>query len=312
MPITNATVVPVIVAARLVARYQQERVYSERTNRAWQSALANGGDTVRLSEIAAGTIGDYTAGATITYGDADAVHLGDLTIDKKKYFAVKFDDLNQVMASPDIIDPAVEEHAVELALQVDADVKAAMIAGATTGPSVTLDHSTASPTANEFKIAQMQRQMRLARMPRAGRWCIIGPFTAELMQAYALRNDIIRSQYVVASGLPNGDIGDFGGVRFYVSELAVGKRYAESAYANTNTPLTPNDAGYDTPGSVEEEWIWGNDTATPYLEQVREVESMRLQTTFANAVRGLQTYGARVLFPKRIYKSAVTIANIPA
>jgi hypothetical protein len=44
----------------------------------------------------------------------------------------------------------------------------------------------------------------------------------------------------------------------------------------------------------------GNRSAISYVGQVAEVEAVRLQTTFADAARGLYVYGAKVTRPEAL------------
>ena len=44
---------------------------------------------------------------------------------------------------------------------------------------------------------------------------------------------------------------------------------------------------------------------------MNEVEAIRLQENFATGVRGLYNYGAKVIEPGTLYKTEVTVANVP-
>ena len=289
MAITNATVVPILYAARLVEQYRRRRVFAERVDRQWQGQLANGGNTVRLNVAAAGTLTDYVIDTALVYSGADVTALGDLTLTKQKYFAVSIDDINAIQAAVGVLDAAVEQDSILLAEAVDADVRAVMDTDATAGPAVALDHS-ADLTADNFKIPQMHRIMDIAKLPREGRWVIVGPYTAELIMKYSLQNAVLNAP--IAGALQNGSIGRFGGLDWFVDS---GENSAYVAADNT----------------ADEEWFFGNDTATAFIDQIRRVEPIRRETAFADAVRGLYTYGVKVHIPARLFKSAVAIIKIP-
>ena len=57
--------------------------------------------------------------------------------------------------------------------------------------------------------------------------------------------------------------------------------------------------------------FYGVDSATAFIDQVNRTEQLRLQTTFADAVRGLYSYGYKVISPERIFKSAGRVNNVP-
>lgn len=294
MAISNANVVPRIYAARLLAAYEAVRVYAQRTNRAWQSMLNAGGDTVRVSSLVRPTIGDYNPTATppVTYTQIDAAKKVDIDLGYQKYFGGKLNDIDMLQSRPDLFDEYTRLAGEELAKQVDDDVRAAMVASGafTAGPGITLDMSAAF-TANSFKFPQLHRMMDNANMPMAGRWIIMGPYSAEAMRTYALQNAVIDA--APNQGLVNGRIGMYGGFSIYVSSDA------NSAYdGDANT--------------ADEDWLIGNDTSMAFIDQIGEVENVRLQDDFANAIRGLYTYGLQSIWPDRLFKSAVEITSVPA
>ena len=295
MPITNATVVPIVMAARLFNEYQKRRVFAQRTDRTWQGVLANGGNTIRISKGADQSVADYAVNETITYSNADAVHVVDLGVPKQKRWAVKLDDINALQSSARLLDEAVRLSGIALAEQVDADVKAAWDenTGHTDAAAVTIDHDAASLSADDFRVPVIHRVLDVGNMPPTGRWLMVGPYSAELIRKYALQNVILNAP--VVSELQNGRIGNFGGLDIYVYD---------GSYATTTTPS--NDKFTAT-----EDWYFGNDTACAFVDQLDRSERLRLETTFADAVRGLYTYGAKTVKADRLYKSVATINNVP-
>ena len=290
MAIDNTTVVPILYAARLVAQYERVRVHGQRVDRQWQGQLANGGDTVRLNVAAAGTLTDYVQATDLVYSKADITALGDLTLTKQKYFAAKLDDIDRIQAVVGVLDARVDKDAILLAEAVDADTRTVMVAAATASTATPIDHNSATPSIDDLNIPLMHRHLDVAKMPRAGRWVIIGPYTAEYFMKVSLTNAVLNAPAV--AGLQNGMIGSFGGFTWYVDGGE------NSGYVAANN-------------AAAETWLFGNDSATAFIDQVRTVEQIRLESDFANAVRGLYTYGVKVHLPARLFKSAAAITNIP-
>ena len=295
MAIDNTTVVPKLIAARLIAKYSEARVFAQRTNRTWQSMLAQGGNVVQRNVINEGTITDYAIGTDLVYTDADVTALGDLELTKAKYWGVKMEDIRAIQSVSNVLDESVAKHGENLAEQVDTDVRAVMVAGATAGPAIALDHANMGAgaivdrlTVEDFGFARFHRLLDLESMPRAGRWLIIGPYGAEAFMAMALTNEVLNAQ--VLASAQNGNIGRFGGFDVYV-------------HGPTHSTLAVAEA--------TETWMYGNDTAVAFIDQVRNVEQLRLESAFATAVRGLYTYGAKTDFTKRVQKSTATISNVP-
>ncbi len=298
MAISNDNVVPILIAGSLLEQYRKSRVYAARTNRSWQSLVALGGDIVRVTPPVAATIADYVVGTAISYGRVDVGTAIDIPLNKQKYAAVKVDSIDAMKALPNLISAGTTESAEALAGQVDADVRAEMLAGSTLGPSVALDHSE-TLSGNSLRISAMHRLLDLASVPRAGRWMIIGPYTAEVLQAYALQNAVIAAPYIDRSGLINGGLGSFAGFDLYVDNGAY------STLADTDPaddPLT---------SQATETLFYGNDTAVAFLERTTPPESLRLEDEFADAVRMLQVYGSKTVYADRIFRSEATIAKVP-
>ena len=295
MPITNATVIPIIIVARLVQQYRRRIVFADRVNRTWQSQLRNGGNQVRLNMPVSGNVRDYdpSAATPVTYRDADVQNLGTLELQQAKYFATKINDIQAVQSSSPLLDSSVEQDGIALAEQVDDDVRSVTVAGATTTDALTLDHD--ANTIKAFAFPKLHRIMDVALMPREGRWVIVGPYTAEALMAATLEAGVINAS--VLENLQNGLIGTFAGLRVYVD-----------AAKNSTFPAS---AAAEDANKATEEWVFGNDSAVAFIDQVREVERLRLQSDFADAVRGLYTYGTKVIYPARIHKATATIENIP-
>lgn len=300
MAITNATVVPIVYAAQLFRVYRDNIVYANLCDRRYQGLLASGGDRVRVSKINdAPAVADYTANqsGSITYTAADATAVGDILLNKFKYWALKVDDIHAQLSSVDLLSATVETAGIMLAQQVDADVKTEMtkaIGAAQTGgskqgiPDFTLDYDVSGGLSiGDLLLPQMHRVMDIAKMPREGRFLLVGPYTAELMQRLSLENAVLNAPYNAA--LRNGSLGNYAGLEIIVT----GAQAQVSSNATTET------------------WLFGNRTACAIIEEMRRVENIRLQTHFQDAVRGLFGYGVQMIDNSRLYHTGVTIDNIP-
>lgn len=330
MAINNTTVVPQIIAAAFLVEYRKNRVFTDRTNNTWRSALRSAGDTVIVNTPgSASAITDYTANSTVSYADADVGTPITLTIDRVKAWSIKFDDLNAAKSSLPVLRQQVTEQAQELANVVDRDVKAAMddtnnaspgsnTAGAGYGPDISIDYTEKGASANDairlenFKLNAYHRILDLADVPLNGRWAIVGPYTAELIRTIAAANDRILAGPRDSIGnrlLNNGVMGDFQGFTWYVSNQ-IGSLFG----ANARVQPTANTRGNPavTAGNAWEPIYVGNDSATAFVDQISRTEQIRLQTTFADAVRGLYSYGAKVIRQNRVLRGNVAIANVPS
>ena len=102
-----------------------------------------------------------------------------------------------------ILDASVGEHGDKLATKLTTDVRAIFDAGATAGPAVALDHDNLSVGGNsadlivgsDFKFQTMHRMLDAQKVPRSGRWLIMGPYGVELMQGYSLHNSVLGAPF---------------------------------------------------------------------------------------------------------------------
>lgn len=330
MAITNDTVVPKVIAAAFLVEYRKARVFSARTNNTWRSSLRSAGDTVIVNTPGSATaITDYTANSSITYANADVGTPITLTVDKVKAWSIKFDDLNAAKSSLNVLRQQVVEQGQELANIVDRDVKAAMDAtnnansarntiGAGYGPDISIDFNekaageTDAIRLENLKLNAYHRMLDLEDVPLQGRWAIVGPYTAELIRTIAAANDRILAGPRDSLGntiLNNGVMGSFQGFTWYVSNqigsIAGAKAKVDpSATTRGNPAVSANNAW--------EPMYVGNDSATAFVDQISRTEQIRLQTTFADAVRGLYSYGSKVIRQNRVLRGTVSIANVPA
>ena len=291
MALDNTTTVPKIVAANFLAKFRQSQVFGARTNSSYAGQLGPNGNEVIINTEADATIGDYNQSTQISYAGADVGTPVTLQLTKTKSWAVKFNDLDAAASKPDVLANSVSAHGVKMAETVDSDVRAAMDAGATDGPALTVDHSGNKLVLDAFKFATMHRALDLNNVPRAGRFLIVGPYMAEALQRLALKNDVLLAGTGTES-LANGSIGSFAGFDISV---------APGTYSTYNA----------TSMAATETVFYGVNSATAYVDQIRKTERLRLESEFADAVRGLMSYGYKVIQPTALFKSAATVNKVP-
>ena len=138
-----ADAIPTLLSARLLEYLAGRYVYAARTNRSWEPDLREDGDRIELlgADDSAVSVSDYTAGGTLTYGDASAGSPTTLVIDFRKSWSLKIDDINRVQARPALLDAAVAIAGDKLAAVIDDKVRTDMTAGVS-GNSVTIPSAT--------------------------------------------------------------------------------------------------------------------------------------------------------------------------
>lgn len=254
-------------------------------NRDYEGEISAMGDTVHINSIGDPTITDYTRGATITYEDLDTADQV-LVIDTAKSFSFKVDDIDKRQAMGTGITEAMNRAAYQVQLGVDIAVEA-LFAGAPTANLVNggsaVSVATGSPAAAyDSVLIPLKVKLDEANVPEEGRFCVVPPW----VHGRLLRDDrFVRAD---ASGrLDNGVQGNG----------AVGTAAGFTVVVSNSCALVTGD-DYRVSAGVPQ--------AITYAEQIAQTEALRLQTTFADAVRGLYLYGMKLVRPEMISTALVS------
>ncbi|QGZ53362.1 P22 coat protein - protein 5 domain protein (plasmid) [Streptomyces sp. QHH-9511] len=270
---------PEIWSAQLLTAMRNSLIYAQPqlVNRNYEGEITSRGQSVHITTIGDPTIFDYDAGDTLNYEDVETAGT-DLIIDQGKAFAFKLDDVDKAQALLNPMAQMAQNAAYGLRDKADAyvaslytGVAAANTIGSTGSPINT--YSTPTDAYNKV-LVPLRTKLNRANVPTEGRYVVGSP---EFVGSLLSDDRFVR---VDASGtseaLRNGMVG-----------RAAGFDILES----NNTPNPTGDiqvvqAGY--PGAIT------------YAEQILETEALRLQSTIADAIRGLHVYGAKLLRPTGI------------
>lgn len=232
------------------------------------TGTATSGNTVHIINATTPTITDYAgAGRSIT-AEALADTEVQLLINQEKAFSVNVDDVDRVQAAGEF-NAWTEAAGRALAEDAETYVIAQMLAGATNGNggSVVVD------TAAEAKAAirAIRKSLTEAKVPTSGRNIVVNPDMADL-----LLQDL--SDVSVAGG--SSELRDGAILRLY------GMDVFESPLVGESVPAA---IGY-------------HQDMVAFVSQINNVESLRNPTKFADIVRGLNVYGAKVVKSEAVVK----------
>lgn len=282
--------IPTIWSARLLARLETAHVYGQAgiVNRDYEGEIKNVGDTVRINSIGPVTITPYVKNANLAAVQelTDAFQV--LSIDQAQSFNFQIDDIDRVQQKPKVMDEAMREAGFALADTADLflanlmwpSVPAASTQGAV-GAGLTVGYG-AAETNPYIMLLNMARDLDEQNIPRAGRWVIVPPW----LHAYLLMD----ARFVSSGALPAD--------QRLVSGM-VGQAAGFNIMLSNNVPSVA--------GPAEFKVLAGTSIATTYAEQIVKVEAYRPELRFADAVKGLHVYGARVVRPTAL---ALCIADI--
>ena len=271
MAVTNF--IPELWSARLLNALDKSHVFANVVNRDYEGDIKKMGDTVHINTIGAVTIGTYTQNTDFTSGpETLATTDQTLTIDQAKYFNFQVDDIDAAQAAGDIMDKAMTRAAYGLADASDKYI-AGILAGAADASNLVSSSAVALTSSNVYEnVVKMRTILDKANVPTAGRWLVIPP---EMYALILLDDRFVKTGGEMAEGiLRTGLVAQAAGFDIYLSNNCVS--------VNSNSTDT-----YTIVGGV--------DSAATYAEQIVSTEAYRPEKRFADAVKGLHVYGAKVV-----------------
>ena len=232
------------------------------------SGEATRGNTVHIINATTPTITDYAAAGRSITAEALADTEVQLLINQEKAFSVNVDDVDRVQAAGEF-NAWTEAAGRALAEDAEEYVLTQMFAGASnanTG-SVVVDTAAEAKTA----IREIRKTMAQNKVPANGRFVVVNPEFADLLLQDLSDVSVAGS----SSELRDGAI-----LRLYGMDVI-------------ESPLT---------GETDPAAIGYHQDMVAFVNQVENVESLRNPTKFADIVRGLNVYGAKVVKSEAVVK----------
>jgi len=276
--------IPEIWASSLLVNLRDSLVYGQMgvINRNYEGDIAVAGDTVHITSFVDPATRGYTRNSTTVTYDTLTDATTALIIDQARYFGFQVDDLDRRQALPGFVDEVTRGASYNLAADADTFLVGEMVDDVDSGNE--LGATTVDEAGEAYDLlVELRTTLTRTNTPASGRWVVVPPE----LYAYLLRDDrFIRADASgTTAGLRNGQVGRAAG--FDVIE------------ANT----VPEDSGgvYTV--------VAGHGMATTYAEQIADTEALRLETAFADGIRGLHLYGAKVVRPTLLATAEVTVGG---
>ena len=267
--------IPELWNARLLYALEKAHVAANLVNRNYEGEIRQQGDTVHINSIGAVTVDDYTRNTDIDDPEVLTTTDQTLTIDQAKYFNFQIDDVDAAQVAGDMMDTAMQRAAYALNDAADAFLLQTIAAGVDTNNKIGSSAAIALTAENIYEnIVALKTKLDKANVPTTGRYIVVPPEIHALL--------LLDDRFVKASDggtandtLLNGEVGRVAGFTVYMSN---------------NVKYTTDH--WEIPASVQ--------TSTTYAEQIVSTEAYRMEKRFADAVKGLHVYGAKVTDGKQI------------
>lgn len=283
MAVTNF--VPQIWSAKLLSSLSTTLVGQAVCNSDYEGDATGG--SVNITSIVDPTIGTYTAHTDITIEDIDDANRS-LPLDQKKYFAFELDDVERAQSvnGGALLAEATSRAAYGLAKSIDTYVLTTMGAGASAAaPDHQVAEATISTASGAYDaLVDWSVMLDTADIPEQDRFVVVTP---------AFYGKILKDSRFISSGDAAGADTRMNG--------KVGMAAGFTVYKSNNLP--------DGPGAgAGKSMIAGYRGATTLAIQVDKVEAFRLEKRFADGVKGLTVYGAKVTRPTGLVVADVIVS----
>lgn len=266
--LSNGNFLPEIWSRKLNAKFYPQSVLDEIVNRDYEGEITGQGSKVMIRNRPTIQISDYKVNGELSYQDLTDEKV-ELPINKAKSFAFKVDDIDAAQSDIKIINECTMDAAKNLANAIDADVLGSVYVDA--HKTMT---STAATAINVLGwIVDAMTALDEANAPHDGRFVVLPPWICGNILKSDLKDASIAGDST--SILRNGKVGTIGNATIYMSNNVA------------------------TNGTT---WqcIAGTKHAIAFASQVTKTETVRLQNTFGDAVRGLRVYGYKVIQPQAL------------
>lgn len=238
---------------------------------------ATNAEKVKILGVVRPTIGTYTPNSDITI--ANATDAGqDLDIDQFKYFAFQVDDVDKAQSVPGLIEALSAEATQGLSEEADKFVAGLVVAGVT-GNKIAKGASTKVSTLTDGGVAMIEAGFQHLYENN----CKVTDtyyleITPELFTKFRphLQNTLTDN----VSAIKSGAVGHYNHAMVCIENLLGtwndGTRNTKLAMLRTNKAIA-------------------------FVGQVRKVEAGRMEKRFADYIKGLYVFGAKIVRPEQIY-----------
>jgi hypothetical protein len=277
---STANFVPTLWSTRLLAHLDKSLVYGQPSviNRDYEGTIATMGDTVIIGQIGDVTIKPYTKGTPIAPPDPVNPLTQSMVIDQGSYFNFDVDDVDARQSAINMLDGAMQRAAYGIKNSTDAYIASLYPAIIAAGSTIPAAGALANAAAAYEALVDLGVLLDTNNAPPDGRFVVIPPWFHGL-----IRKDDRFVKYD-AVGL-NGGAALLNGI--------VGEAAGFTVLKSNSVPVT---------GSTTKtaHIIGGSNTGWSFADQIDKVEAYRPPDRFADAIKGLHIYGAKVTNPKAL------------
>ena len=273
--------IPTVWSENLYEELDKQYVAVANCNREFEGDIREKGDTVQICGVGNVRVRDYVKNANMEDPETLSENCKTLEIDQAKYFNFQIDDIDRAQASPRLMEAAMKKAASALANSADAYVFSLY----SQAQNVYVSNN---PTVDTIISELINARAQLYKKNVSNSEEVVFEVTPEVA-ALILKAKVLHATDN-STALEAGCIGSIGGCKVYVSN-------------NINR--------IDTGASILHHCFLRTKRAIAFAEQLSEIDAYRPELRFADAVKGLHLYGAKVVYPNEFVLLRVQIDYEP-
>lgn len=274
MAITNF--IPTVWSEHLYRALDKKYVAVKNCNRDFEGEIKGKGSSVKICGVGDITITDYTKNTDLSAPETLSDSAEILTIDRAKCFNFQIDDIDRAQATPKLMEEAMRKAADGLACEADKYIYSLLYKN---NPNIKDDAVTAESILDHFITARTA----LAEQNVTDSSDIVfevHPKVAALL---------LKAKLTL--GTDNGEALDHG---------SIGTVLGSPVYVSNNIQIDSNGLYHCCARTKR---------AIAFAEQLSEIDAYRPEKRFADAVKGLHLYGAKVIYPKELFTMAFGVSK---
>ncbi len=268
MAITNF--IPTIWSENLLTSLDKQYIAVANCNRDYEGEIKNAGSVVKICGVGDIVVDNYTKDTDMSSPQALSDTVKELKIDQAKFFNFQIDDVDKAQCTPKLMEAAMKSAANAMANEADKHVYSLYNYAARNVPHDDLNDGKLLDTIIHARQVLYENNVT----DNSNVVFEVSPAVASviLKENLALTNS--------SENFENGYIGSIAGCKIYVSNNIV--------------------KDVDDFGNVNYKCIMRTKRAIAFAEQLSEIDAYRPEKRFADAVKGLHLYGAKVVYPSEM------------
>jgi hypothetical protein len=276
--------IPTVWAARLLVALENALIYGQPNvcNRDYEGEVSKKGNTVKIASIGTVNVDNYAKNTDINDPENLSDDVQTLLIDQAKYFNFVVDSIDRAQQNVNSLDEAMRRAAWSLRSYADSYLAGLMAAAIEPNNTIGSTASPIVPTKDDAyeHLVDLGVLLDQGNTPTVDRFAVVPAW---------FHGMLLKDDRFVRSGTAQGD-----------RRLRNGEVGEAAGFTILKSNNVPNESG------LEYKIIAGHSMGTTYVEQILDVQTYKPEKRFADAVKGLHVYGAKVVRPECL---AMLIAN---